>query len=127
MSDGYAAADKLEAKVGWDSDKLGVNSRPSDYGLCSRCNSLAIRKTKLFDGDVWCNRQIDKTIRRSKLQPNRFDPVVECSDFYPIGMMDLFTMNQIAFIIDIKKNKVGFGGIENIVTITEPSVNKKDE
>ena len=127
MSDGYAAADKLEAKVGWDSDKLGVNSRPSDYGLCSRCNSLAIRKTKLFDEDVWCNRQIDKTIRRSKLQPNRFDPVVECSDFYPIGMMDLFTMNQIAFIIDIKKNKVGFGGIENIVTITEPSVNKKDE
>ena len=127
MSDSYAAVDRLEAKVGWDNNKLGVNSRPSNYGLCSKCSSLAIRKTKLFDEDVWCIRQTDITFRKSKLQPNRFDPVVECTDFYPVGMMDLFTMNQIAFIIDVKKNTVGFSGTENIVTITEPLVNKKDE
>lgn len=122
----YEDVDKLEAKVGWDDDKLGIGSRPSDYGLCSRCSSLAIRKSKLFDEDVWCSRQTDKTIRISKLQPNRFDPIVECSDFYPAGMMDLFTMNQIAYIIDIKKNKVGFNGEESIVSITEPLVNKKE-
>ena len=123
----YEDTDRLEAKVGWDSDKLGVRSKPSEYGLCSKCNSLVIRKTKLLDEDVWCRRETDKTCRRSKLQPNKFDPVVECSDFYPAGMMDMFTMNQIAYIIDIKKNKVGFGSTENIVTITEPSSNKKEE
>lgn len=127
MSGAYEAADKLEAKVGWESDKLGVQSKPSEYGLCSKCNSLAIRKTKLFDEDVWCRRDVDKTCRRSKLQPNKFDPVIECSDFYPVGMMDLYTMNQIAYIIDVKKNKVGFNGCESIVIITEPAVNKTED
>jgi len=80
--------------------------RPPEYGLCSSCQHLAYRKSKLLDVEVWCS---NKPYQYSpKLLPNRHDAVVNCTGFYPAGQMDLRAMNNIAIPIEGKRKPIGF-------------------
>ncbi len=99
--------------------------RPPEYGLCSKCEYLYYRKSRLFDHEVWCDRYYDGKYK-PHLMPNRHDPIEECCEFYPSGQMTIQQMYQCATIIEIKKQTIGFAA-ENEVVIIRPEDREEKE
>ena len=84
-----------------------------NYGLCSKCKSLRVRKTKLMSEWVYCDCYYPQHIKRPRIEPNKYDPVTDCDDYYPKGQLDLQAMAAIATIINVnnkKCQKIGFSG-----------------
>ena len=74
------------------------------FGLCDRCTRFLYQRTQFNRERAVC-RHHGETDRRC----TRNDPIVECSDFYPTGQMDVREMALIATIIDPdKKGRIGF-------------------
>lgn len=90
------------------------------YGLCTRCDNLGIRRSKLDFEEVWCDRY-DRP-GQMQLRPSKQDNIIECSYFWPKGQMNLREMAGLATIIDVKKKAtIGFGKSEEMdVTIKAP-------
>lgn len=98
-----------------------------EYGLCSRCDNFKIRKSKLYNEEVWCDNY--NSIKEMTVKPSKMDPVVECSSFYPRGQLNLRSMLGIATIIDVEEKRVaGFAPTtERTVSIKPPDDSKEDE
>jgi len=61
-----------------------------------------------MDEIVWCDSDEDYRVRRS-IRPNKYDPVNECSQWYPAGHPELYQMIGMATIISVKpKRRAGF-------------------
>ncbi len=91
------------------------------YGLCSKCENLNGRRSRLGSEEIWCDRHEHQ--RQMLVRPSKQDPIDECSYYWPRGQQSLNDMLKLCHIIDIKtKNPVGFqaGNGENDVTITAP-------
>jgi hypothetical protein len=74
------------------------------FGLCDRCTHFLYRRTQFNRERALCRQY-----GRPDTQCSRNDPMVECSDFYPTGQMDVREMALIATIIDPdKKGRIGF-------------------
>jgi hypothetical protein len=99
--------------------------RFAEFGLCGRCKDFKYRKTKLMNGQVWCDAYQQSSPKSSLMQPNNRDPITECSDFYPKGQLDLAQMNKIAMYIDPKQRKMGFGTSDTELVVTPPG--KKED
>ena len=114
-------AKELEANI------YGSSNIPQDYGLCSKCEYFYFRRTKLMDIETKCKEYQDDGSRKLKVQPRQYDPVMDCTGFEQRGQLSLNQMFAIAHIIDIRRNKIGFSGKEEIeVNITEPKETTDD-
>lgn len=96
---------------------------PSNYGLCSECEHLVYRKTQLMDEECVCDAYVSDHFRM-KTQPRTYDSIIECSTFYKRGQLSLSEMGQIATIIEIKKRKIGFHEVDEVV-VTSPRDRKE--
>ncbi len=97
----------------------------SSFGLCHQCTHIQIIKTKYDHVFAKCACDWEQ---KNEIKPNRVDPIVECSNFYPKGQLRLREMSNIATLIDIKRKKknsnIGFlnNNEDDIeVIITNPS------
>jgi len=98
--------------------------RKGSYGLCSACKCFKLQVSE-FGGDrSWCDMYYE--LPDGFLSPNRTDPIVECSNYYPKGQMDLNQMLEIAVIIEIQSKKVGFIDDKEIV-FKYPDKKKDDD
>ena len=105
-----------------DRDGVGLVDKSRDgYGLCGKCKYFSYQRSVLNDEYVWC-RDSDDHARKIPLRPNKVNPIVDCSFFYPVGLMNMWEMNRIAWRIDIEDEEgLGFGGMKNrVVKITRP-------
>jgi hypothetical protein len=91
------------------------------YGLCSKCENLMGRRSRLGSEEIWCDRY--ERVGQMIVKPSKQDPIDECSYYWPKGQPSLNEMLKISHIIDVKtKNPVGFtvGNGEREVAITAP-------
>ena len=89
------------------------------YGLCSKCENLMGRRSRLGSEELWCDRY--ERLAQMIVKPSKQDPIGECSYYWPKGQQSLNDMLKICHIIDVKtKNPVGFGSITREVSITVP-------
>lgn len=103
--------------------------KKSNYGVCNQCKHFRMQILE-FGGDrALCDSgYYGENVIWS--QPNKVDPIVECSMYYPKGQLDLADMSGIATLIDVKpKEKAGFnlGNGELEVVITPPKEKKEEE
>ena len=75
----------------------------SKYGLCSKCVNLALTKTEFKIVRAICTR-----FHRLPLFLNESTPIEACTEFEKRGEMSLYEMRDLATIIEIPKDKIGF-------------------
>ncbi len=110
-------------KMSFERDKIieGIKriKASDEYGLCFKCESFCIRRSKLGSEEVWCDRY--ETNAKMIIRPSKIDPVENCSYYWPKGQMSLEDMKGIAHIIDYnKKIRPGFdsNGSSEIIEVT---------
>jgi len=99
-----------------------VSSWGKAYGLCSSCHFLKKRKTKLLHEEYWCSYYIDGRGYMPYTQPDKADPIIECSNYQERGRMSLDDMYVMATLIDIKR-PIGFSKDAEII-ISKPEAEK---
>ena len=122
MHEEWRLVENLENRSGQLSEKyrqIHDGKISPRYGLCSKCANIRIIKTKLDNEQVWCQEFTDKTLYLPTCLPNKQDPIESCSLFVEKGSMSLQEMRRIAWMIDIKQNRIGFATTNEIV-VKEP-------
>lgn len=102
-------------------DETDTRSR-FNYGLCSSCKNLVIRKTRLRHEWAVCLAWLPDHVY-PRISPSKDDVIEECSQYYSKLQMSIEDMNRIATLIDCNKKKtVGFasGSDETEIVITKP-------
>ena len=82
----------------WESPRHYI--RNSGLGLCSNCAFLKLSKSRYGKMKTACEEM--------ELIPNTVDPIVECTQHIVKGRMPLSDMREIAYYLEIDKNKAGF-------------------
>ena len=82
-----------------------TNTRPrhAEYGICATCISFFCAETEF---EIQVARCTDRNTGRMILRSDK--PILRCSGYEEVGQMDLFTMKQIAWLIDPPKRTAGF-------------------
>jgi hypothetical protein len=85
--------DKIEQK--------GSKKTPNTYGLCAKCTNFTYIKTQYGKELAFCTNS-------NKMKPSPVDPIVVCSDFYPMGQLSIEVLWNMATMIEVKKQNIGF-------------------
>ena len=100
--------DKIFAKVEVQGDALIRETKrscrgtvPFDFGLCNDCNASVFRMTEFGKYDALCVTHHAKCIR------SHVDKITICTNFSQKGVMSLWDMKEIAWLIEAKRT-VGF-------------------
>jgi hypothetical protein len=94
---------KIETNGHIVDSQLSLKERPKEFGLCTRCNSFVYIKRAFGTESCWC-RAWPKI-----MLPNKNDPIITCTDYYPIGQLSLLTMADMAWDLSgIQKTPIGF-------------------
>lgn len=78
--------------------------RNSGYGICNHCRHFSITKTEFRTVKALCSKYIETHLFILKSN----EPITECSDFHDNFRMSLYDMQKIAYIIDVKRQAIGF-------------------
>jgi hypothetical protein len=122
MNEEWRLVENLENKSGQLSEKhrrIHDGKISPRYGLCAKCANIRIIRTKLDNEQVWCQEFTDKASYIPICLPNKQDPIESCSLFVERGEMSLQEMRRIAWMIDVKQNRIGFA-TTNEVVVKEP-------
>jgi len=103
-----------------------VRNKRSNLGLCIGCKHVKAQVTEFGKQTAICGYYYDNP-PRGYFYPNPVDPIVECSNFYPKGQLELSDMEKIAILIDIENKQAGFIGDEKEVSFTYPKKKKETE
>jgi len=101
--------DFLEQYYNWGSKGDTPKIRPRFPGLCGKCQHLEYLSTQYGHAQAKCDSG-NATVymgRRGYLNPD--DPVIECTDFWPLGAPTLKQLADQAYFIGEIKKVVGFG------------------
>jgi hypothetical protein len=74
----------------------------SAYGRCSKCKYFKVQFTKLHDEIAWCTAHSEV---RGTRRPNKKDPIMSCSSYYERSHPELWEMERMATLIDVKVHR----------------------
>jgi len=73
------------------------------YGLCVRCAYFTVIESDYGTLFSRCSRCNPKSFR-----PTKMKPTTKCSDYWNRAYYNFFELQQMAWLIDVKKGNVGF-------------------
>jgi len=71
-----------------------------DLGICHDCDSLECVKTEFGNVLARCDS--------FGIQLSRTEKMIECTEYKQTGQLELWQMQEMAYIIELKGNTVGF-------------------
>lgn len=114
--DNWDRANKLETRVYKIDD--GGGAAPPGYGLCSSCSRFRWFVTRYGTESAKCSADDTPwTVKRLR----KDDPVASCSQYGRNGELSLKEMLDMATLIDVNRNQIGFGTETATVTIRTPT------
>lgn len=94
-----AIADSVEQKM----EESNARALHSEYGLCANCTAMACVESEFRVELAMC---MHHNLVRRRLRSDR--PVTKCTEYESKSTPDLFTMKQMAWLIDPPPRKAGF-------------------
>jgi hypothetical protein len=107
---------KIDSEIDIYSIPVGIMDRYGDhndnsfvtalkkYGLCGKCKHMRYASSQFRIRKAYCYNFTEHG-HTMFLYDN--DPIVECTQFDQRGVMDLYDMKQIAWLIDPPRDKIG--------------------
>lgn len=96
-------------------DRFNSHKIRDDYGLCNRCKYFKVVEREL-DTVIDC-LQIEWD-RLTKFQISKLNKVLDCSQFMPVGSLDINAMWNMAKLIEVEDKQIGFN-LSKEVKITD--------